>query len=175
MTVDDFQKIDVHFSESQFLASSNYMVKKLFHAISLNQLEDVNHFINDSVYQKFQGMIASSLEKNAKLVYDEVNVQSEVESIRQILNTYEIVVKAHCKYCKYFTSMDGKVIGGSSTNRMSITHQVVFQKEVDSQRQIVNRCLGCGASFNIKESGKCPNCGRIYDLEKFDYIIVKFE
>lgn len=175
MTVADFQKIDVHFSESQFLATSNYMIKQLLYSVSMNQLENVDYFIQDSVYQKFQNKIEDVKKNNARLVYDQVSVQCEIDSIQKILSTYQITVKAYCKYCKYFTSIDGKVIGGSPNNRISVIHRVTFQKNMVAENQLDRRCLGCGASYRVLESGKCPNCGRVYDLEKYDYVIVNFE
>lgn len=174
MTVEDYQKIDSHFSKSMFLANANHMIKKILNSITLNELEKVDHFISDSVYQKFKGQLEEPLKRNAKLVYDQVNVQSEIESIRKTVDSYQIDVVATCKYCKYFTDSLGNVIGGSPTNRMLIRHLVTFQKKIGAEKENTSRCLGCGASINILESGKCPNCGRIYDLEKFDFVITNF-
>ena len=43
------------------------------------------------------------------------------------------------------------------------------------EERVTNRCYGCGTTFDINQSGICPVCGRVYDLEEIDYYIDEFE
>ena len=175
MTVEEFQKLRHDFSESRFLSSANHMIKRMFNAVTLNQFDQIQHFMSDSVYQKFMDMKSSAEENHTKLVFNQVNVHCVIHDIMVQSEYDEISVRATCKYCKYFTSLDGTIVKGNSTNRIEREYLVVFQKPVNGHRGIVDRCLGCGRSLAVNESGVCPDCGRVYDLELFDYIIKKFD
>ena len=67
---------------------------------------------------------------------------------------------------------DDRIVSGDCDRRREVVKKVTFQKRKDaSSFGDVTRCLGCGTSLNINESGICPNCGRVFDLEKYDFVI----
>lgn len=174
MTIQELSHIDQTFNSELFINKANLMIKKVLHAITLNDLAKIDHFISDSVYNKLKNQIETANLNGIKIVYDEVNVNTSITDIKNQMNTYIIITTATIKCLKYFVQ-DGKITGGSDNNRINLTKKVVFKKIQNNENRDTNRCRGCGTTYNINESGICPTCGRIFDLEKVDYYIDEFE
>ena len=52
MTVEELENIDKDFNATLFVSYANNVIKKLFNSITLNRLDDVDHFYSDSVFYK---------------------------------------------------------------------------------------------------------------------------
>ena len=162
------------FRREEFLSNVNLIVNKVYQSISHLELNDVRHYLSDEIYHNISHEIEKYKDDGKRLVYDEVNVQSQITNAYQDSDYYYIEVKSDCKYLKYFI-LDGGVIEGNNTSRVEVPLRVLFQKRKDATSQDITRCSGCGTTLNIHHSGKCPNCGRIYDYYQYDYIIVKVD
>ena len=175
MTIDELEQKDSSFNSSIFISKANNMVKKLYNAVTLDELDTVDHFASDEVFNKFKEELATSKEKKEKLIYNQVNINTEINDIEETDDQYRINCSVYCKYYKYYLSEEGEFLHGNQDKRDEIIKQAVFCKKKTAKRDVVDHCSGCGFSLNINDNGKCPNCGRIFDLENFDYYLDKFE
>ncbi len=175
MTVEELVKKDSSFNSSIFISKANNMIKKLYNSVTLDELDTVDHFASDNVFNMFKSELEEAKANNEKLVYDQVNVSAEISNIVEEDGMFKITCSVLCKYCRYYTTPEGDYLHGNNDSRTEVTKQAVFCKKVGAKPGLVARCLGCGASLNVNDNGKCPNCGRIYDLEEFDYYLDSFE
>jgi len=175
MTVEELMEKDKNFNQSLFTSRANNMVKKLYNSITLNELNTVDHFVSDKVFNKFKKMQEDAINNGERLIFDQVNVDTLIKDIDIVDNTYKITCNITCKYCKYYLDKNGNVTRGNNTDRSTVIHIVTLCKKVGVERDNVARCFGCGTTFNINETGICPTCGRVFDLEEFDYYIDSFE
>ena len=49
------------------------------------------------------------------------------------------------------------------------------KKKITKSDKLVKKCPGCGASISVNTSGKCEYCGTIFNLEDYDYVIVRID
>ena len=174
MTVEELCKIDNSFNSSMFISRANNMIKKLYNSTTLDELDTVDHFASDEVFNKFKKKLEIAKNNNMKLIYDQVNVSTEIKDISMTEEAINISCNSTCSYCEYYIDNNGKIVSGSNTERKRVIHQVVFQKKFGARRTEVLRCLGCGTTFNFNENGICPTCGRVFDLEEYDYYLYMF-
>ena len=175
MTIAELVQKDNSFNSSIFISKANNMIKKLYNSTTLDELDNVDHFASDEVFNKFKRKLDDAKSKNLKLVYEQVNVDTNIRDIREENNNYIIYCLVTCKFYKYCLDANGNVVSGDNSSRSTIIHKVEFIKRVGAKNEEVSRCLGCGTPLDINNSGKCPNCGRVFDLEEYDYYINKFE
>lgn len=175
MTIQELAKKDETFNNELFITKANLMIKKVLHAVTLKDLSKVDHFISDNVYNKFKDQIEKAALNGTELVYDEVNVTTIIKDIKEQMDSYIIITNASIKCLKYFKSEDGTIMGGSDNSRIILNKKVIFKKVQNNENRDTNRCRGCGTTYNINESGICPVCGRIFDLEKIDFYIDEYE
>ena len=165
------------FIEEEFTNKANLRMKKIMNSYTLNTLENVAHFMTKELYEKLQRQLENNNKRGVAERFDELNVNAKIASTKEDQDYYYVLVKCFCKYIHYEESLEsGKVISGDKERRREMIKEVLFQKRKDATSYgEVARCLGCGTSINVNENGKCPNCGRIFDLEKYDYIIKEMD
>ena len=117
MTIQELQEKDKSFVESLFISKINNIFVKLFTAIILDELKDVtelieksivdelkdvDHFINDDVYEYASNIIENANSKNARQMYDELNVKdSKILTIEENTECYIINVLLNARYMDY--------------------------------------------------------------------------
>ena len=171
-----FHNYEEEFEKEEFISKVNLIVKKIYNAITMLEFKNVSHFMSEELARKFSREIELLKDEGKKLVYDEVSVQSQITNAYQDSDYYYIEVRCECQYIKYYVSLaDGKMIDGDTNNRVMVPAKLLFRKKKGTSMEEVTRCSGCGTTINIYHDGKCPNCGRIYDLHQYDYIIVKMD
>lgn len=158
-----------------FITKVNNIFIKLLTAVMEGNLEDVDHFISDSVYQEYTNYINKLNEKNERQMYDELNAKYTYITSREKTETKEIVtVKLISRYMDYIIDKDtAELISGNDQKRIEVPYELIFEKNLTTKEtKIAQKCPGCGANINVNNSGKCPYCGSIFDLENYDYILV---
>ena len=191
MTIQDLAQKDPTFNSELFITKANLMIKKILYAITLNDLAKVDHFISDKLYNNLLKQIENAHKNGYDLIYDEINVNTIVKNVKDEMGIYTIIADANIKCLKYLKSKEDNSIADSDrislnsqsinihaalpSNRINLTKRVVFKKVQNTENRDTNRCRGCGTTYNINESGICPTCGRVFDLEKVDYYIAEFE
>ena len=166
------------FNEAMFKTKVDNIFVKLFTAIMKGNLQEVDHFIGDEVYHKYQEYIDKLDSKNERQMYDELNVKHTDIIKRDILENKEVIkVRIISRYMNYIISKStGEFVRGDNTQRIEKKYNLTFEKKLDTKDiKIVRKCPGCGASISVNTSGKCDYCGTIYNLEDYDYILINIE
>ncbi len=166
------------FNTELFITKVNNVFVKLYTAIMKENLEEVNHFINDEVYNKFSEVIKNLSSKNLRQIYDELNVKDTIIISRNILDNKEVVkVKLISRYMDYLINKDtGKFVSGDNTKRVERENILTFEKNLNTKEKgLVRKCPGCGASISVNTTGVCSYCGSVYNLEDYDYILTSIE
>lgn len=171
MRIEELKLKDTSFSEDRFITKANSRIKKLFNAISLNKLSSIEHFLSEDMYRNILDMVESLNNSSSKIFYGEVNATCSISDILEDNDFYIIIVDCSLRYLKYYVDSNFKYVSGDNNNRIVDNQLITFKKNKAAKDSGVFRCLGCGATFNINADGVCPSCGRVFDLDEFDYII----
>ena len=175
MTVQELIQRDKTFNSEMFLSKAKNMIERVFAAVSENKLEKVDHFISDKVYDKFMTQINYADSKGCKLVFDKVRLNITITDIGIEVDSYRITTNVKVSCLRLFKSKENDSIVGGNINSFTHTdHVVVFKKKINNEVRVTNRCRGCGNTFDITQSGICPVCGRVFELEEVDYYIDDF-
>ena len=172
MTIEELREKDSDFNSSIFISKVNIAVKKMYYAVALNQLDTCDCFIGDRVLEKLKEKIKKAYDDGLRIIYNDVNVKAEIREINIVDNCFQIDVMCEIKRIKYYTYLNNnKVAKGDAHNSMVVYHRFALRKRLDAKESRVYTCFGCGANINLNDSGICEHCGRIFDLDKFDYTI----
>lgn len=166
------------FDEALFKTKVDNVFVKLFTAIMFGDLKEVDHFINDDVYNKYNSYIKELDSKNERQMYDELNVKSTTVLSREKLADKEIVkVELISRYMDYIIDKDtGDYKRGINDHRIEKKYILTFEKKLDAKNVgIVRKCPNCGASMDINKTGVCEYCKTVYKLEDYDYILTSIE
>lgn len=166
--------LDKDFNEAMFKTKVDNVFVKLLTSVMLDELDNVKHFINDSVYNKYKEYIDKLNSHNHRQMYDELNVKStEIRNVEITDDKFIITVNLISRYMDYLIDKNtGDFVSGENTRRIEKNYTLVFEKYRDTSKQKMARtCPGCGNNIDVNNSGKCNYCGRIYDLDKYDYIL----
>lgn len=156
------------------ISKVNNMVKLIYNSITLNKLEDVIQFMSGDLYNKFKKTIDDNTSNNCRIIYDEVNVNSEIKNITNMDEYIFIDVICNVKFLKYYVSLsDGSYISGDRDNRINKILNITLKRKSNVKDNETFECLGCGYSIDITNGYKCPKCGRVFDLNEYDFIIDK--
>ena len=176
MGIDEFARLDVGFQENKFLTKANSRIKKIYNGITLEKLDEVKHFMSEELFQKLFSLLKSYQDSGKRVIYDEVNVVCQIYSYEVSPDYFKVTVICDCRYLNYFLSSSTmEYLSGDMENRKKRSQKIVFLKKRNAKENSIFRCVGCGANFNINENGICPSCGRVYDLDDFDYILKDME
>lgn len=163
------------FNEAMFKTKVDNIFVKVYTSIMKGDLSTVSHFIGDSLEKTLQEKINNLKEQNQRQIYDELNVKDTQIINRIIKEDKELVeVKLISRYMDYIIDIDtGDLVSGDDSRRVEKVNILTFEKKINTKEiGIVRKCLGCGASISVNTSGKCAYCDRIYDQEKYDYVLV---
>ena len=162
------------FNEAVFKTKVDNIFVKLFTAIMLGDLKEVDHFISDEVYNKYNDYIKELDSKNQRQMYDELNVKDTIILNREVLEDKEIVeVLLISRYMDYIIDKDTlNLITGDNTKRIEKEYHLTFTKKNNTiGNSIIHKCPNCGASMHTNNSGVCEYCHTIYDQEEHDYVL----
>lgn len=171
MRIEELKLKDTSFSEDKFITKANGRIKKVYNAISLNKLPSIEHFLSEDMYENITNKVESLNNSSSKIFYGEVNVNSSISDILEDDEFFIIIVDCNLRYLKYYVDSNFNYSSGDNSNRIVDNQKIVFKKSKTAKDSGVFRCLGCGMTFNINADGVCPSCGRVFDLDEFDYII----
>jgi len=162
-------------NEAMFKTKVDNIFVKVYTSIMKQNLEDVSHFIGDSLEEELQTKINNLKSQNKRQMYDELNVKDTRILNRYIEEDKEIVeVELISRYMDYIIDIDtGDLLSGDDTRRKEKTNILRFEKKLDTKEiGIVRKCPGCGVSISVNTSGKCDYCGATFNQEDYDYILM---
>lgn len=170
----EIKNYDTKFIEEDFLSYAANVFVKSFSAIMLGNLNDVDHFLTDEVFEKIKSIREENDKKNQIQMYDELNVKNiEIIDFKIIDNDIEIYVDLDSRYMDYKMDKETKkTISGNDKERIERNYKLVFTKKLSAiKNDFINKCSGCGASMDTNSSGVCPYCGKIFVQEEHDYVL----
>lgn len=166
------------FNEAMFKTKVDNIFVKVCTSIMKQDLNDVSHFIGDTLEQELQNKINILKNNNQRQMYDELNVKDTKVLSRNIENDKEVViVELISRYMDYIIDIDtGDLITGDDTRRIQRTNILRFEKNINTKEiGLVRKCPGCGASISVNTSGKCEYCDTIFNQEDYDYVLVSID
>lgn len=158
-------------NKSKIQREVNSRLKKIYNAITLNELESVKHFLGEEAYEQLKTKQQTAYNNHLEWIYEEVNVDSTIHKIIEEDNLYKIEIIATVKCLEYTRSFEGKIVSGTDQRRIEKQVSVMIQMKKNPENKLIYRCSGCGVTLNIDESGICPQCGRVIDGTDLDFMI----
>lgn len=168
---------DKSFDESVFLSRIDHVFIMVLSAIMDNDMSSVKHYLSDDVYNKFDSLV-KGYEKDGKIrLFDEMNIKSsEISNVEISDNKINITCHIVTRYMDYFLDSNGEYLSGINDHRIETDHYVVFSKRLDAEElKSARRCPNCGSTLDINNSGICPYCNSVFNLEKYDYIVTSMD
>ena len=176
--LENLLKHDQDFSESKFKSKVENTFVQIKLSIVTGKIDKIDHFVNDEVYDKLKEIVQENINNNRIQIYDELNVaEVQILNIEELDDCFNIQVRVHSKALDYFIDKNTKkYLSGNNTSRTDRYTEITFTKAKDAKSFKVNRkCPSCGANIDVNSNGKCSYCHRIFNLEKYDWIITKME
>ena len=172
--MDELLKIDKTFNEGMFITKVNNIFVMLHSAIMMDDLNRVKHYISDSIFEKYEGFLASLNKNNARQMYDELNVKNtKIKNIDIKDDCVIINVELISRYMDYVVNKDtGKFISGYNDHRIEKRYNLEFTKIIGAKVYSMDKkCPGCGANIDVNNHGRCDYCGTIFDAKNYDWIL----
>lgn len=173
--INELIKLDENFNEASFKSYIANVFVKLLTSVMLDELDTVKHFLSDNVYNEYKEKTNNLNKQNLRQMYDELNVKDSIISNIQITDdNFIITVNLTSRYMDYLIDKDtSKLVRGNNTSRIEKEYILTFTKKRNFlQQNAVRKCPGCGASIDVNNNGKCSYCDTLYNLEKYDYILI---
>ena len=145
-----------NFNKQEFLNNGYKIYKDVQNAWMNFKLDDVKDVITDEIYNMYDSQLSTlevkgekNIMKDFKLVKSylkDVNVQNETITITTgyIIEMYDYIIE----------ESTGKVLRGSSTNKLRIVYEMKFRQTLNSNEK-VDHCPNCGAKIEMNSSGTC--------------------
>ena len=150
------------------------MIVQYLTGIMKNDISDAEHFIKDQPKEYALNIINDMITNNCRKMYDELNV-SNIRISNGIHSNNEVIyqVSATIKSLDYMMDLSSGERYGSHNTRGEREINLKVVKKNNTTQDSVMRCPGCGHSIDVYYSGKCENCGSIFNLEDYDYQILE--
>lgn len=174
--VEQILTYDSSFNEAMFKSYVDNVFVKIYTAVMMDELETVKHFMTQDVYQSFLEKINQLNKQNLRQMYDELNVKStNIINFQASEDLLVIEVKLISRYLDYFLNKEtGDFVAGNNQTRVEkINYLTLTKKRNFLTQSAVRKCPGCGASISVNTNGKCSYCGVTYNLDDYDYILMK--
>lgn len=174
MTVQEFKEYDHSFDGTNFITKVNNIIVKYFNSITLNEIDKVDHFVGDKVFETGKRIIKDAEDNGCVHMFDELNIRgTNINSIDMDENAYYIHVRTELLYMDYMLDKKtGKLVSGDNSKRTSHLMIMTFKKNRNATEQtLVRTCPTCGASLNTNNTGICEYCHTVYDQENHDWVL----
>ncbi len=172
--MNDLQKEDNKFLNSEFITNVNNIFVQLNISIMKNDLTTIDHFVDDNVFNQLKNKLDILNSNNQTQVFDEINIkQTTVLRIEELEEHFIGKVNITSEYISYVIDKTTKtIISGDPNLTVEKENYLTFQKQKDTKIQKeARKCHSCGSNININDNGKCQYCGAIYNLENYDWVL----
>ena len=163
-----------NFNKQEFLNNGYKIYKDVQNAWMNFKLDDVKDVITDEIYNMYDSQLSTlevkgekNIMKDFKLVKSylkDVNVQNETITITTgyVIEMYDYIIE----------ESTGKVLRGSSTNKLRIVYEMKFRQTLNSNVK-VDHCPNCGAKIEMNSSGTCEYCGSKLVSENTKWVLTE--
>ena len=112
MTVQELILKDKSFNSEIFMVKANDMIKRVYNALALDELDKINHFISDRVYKKLETQLNSVKANDCQLVYDDLITNVTITDIRMDLDSYRIITSVRVNCLRYTKGLSAPFLWG---------------------------------------------------------------
>lgn len=165
---------DKDFTEAKFKTKVDNMYIQIFTAVMKQDLIRVKHFLSEELYSKFEKKVEELQNKNLMQIYGELNVSdTNIINASESDDEFEIEVKLLTKYLDYKIDKNTKkMVSGNSEVRTEEYKKIILTKTKNAKSLgIARTCQSCGANMDLNFNGRCPYCGTVFELKKYDWVI----
>ena len=163
-----------NFNKQEFLDNGYSIYKDVQNAWMNFKLEDVKDEITDELYNMYESQL-TTLE-----VKGEQNIMKDFKVVKSYLkdavvqnNTITITTGYVIQMYDYIIEKStGKVIRGSSNNKLKIVYEMKFRRTLDENAKI-DKCPNCGAKIDMNTSGICEYCGSKLVSENTKWVLTE--
>lgn len=160
-----------NFDKSKFIEEGYGIYLAVQDAWMNFKLEDVKNVLTDEMYNMYesqldtlqvkgeQNIMKDFVRKNAYLKNVEVQNDNITITACYVIEFYDYIIE----------QSSGKVLRGSSNNKIRITYNMKFRKTVNAKSVLTN-CPNCGAKLEeMNGAGTCKYCGSkiVYENSKW--------
>ncbi len=171
-------KHDTNFSESKFKSKvENYFVQIQLSMVT-GKIEKIHHLVNDATFEKIKSKVQEDIKNNRIQIFDELNVANvQIVNVEEDNDCFKIEAQIFSKSLEYYIDKNTKeYLSGNNQSRTNKCTFITLKKEKNAKDlNIVRKCPSCGANIDINTNGQCKYCHRIFDLEKYDWIVTNLE
>ena len=140
----------------------------LLTAIAEDNIDRVDHFLDDTLANRYREIVNNNINKNVKQKFEMLNI-TNVSIINETKDT--LVVNAKTRYVNYKVNRkNNSLVEGNNISRQTYSVILKFRK-TNVKSQIAYECPGCGASLNLNEKSICEHCGRPID-ERYSPLVL---
>lgn len=174
--IEEISKYDSNFNESEFIGKVDRIFIMFLDSIMQRDVSVVDHYANDQICSYISKLIDEYSQKHIIRLFDEANIKStKIIDFKMLDNKFIINVELISRYKDYFINEDdGNYISGINDHRIETSHILTFEKNINAlDAGIVTSCTNCGNSINANVNGVCPFCNKVFDMEKYEYILTE--
>ena len=140
----------------------------LLHAISKENISIVDHFLEDSLTEKYKNMIDNNIKNNVRQVFRQLNI-TNLNIINE--DNKSLTLQGTTRYISYFVDRkNNKYVSGDNINRISKNITMKFRKN-NIENKVLYNCPNCGAGMKINTTGICSYCGTTLDDKYTPYVL----
>jgi len=171
------EKFDSSLNDETFKSKVNNIFVLLLSSVMNKDIERVDHFISDDVFNKYKVMIEYLKDKNYIQMYEQLNVKStEIKNIEKLEDKIVVTVHLVSRALEYIMDSEKNIVTGNDNTRLEKEYILTLEKSINVKKQsIARKCPSCGANMDVNYSGECQYCGTIYNNEDFDYILTNIK
>ena len=171
---DEIKKLIPNFDKYAFLKEGFNIYYDIQMAWMNFKLEDIKDKVTDEIYNMYESQLVT-LE-----VKGEQNIMKDFKVVKSYLkdavvqnNTITITTGYVIQMYDYIIEKStGKVIRGSSNNKLKIVYEMKFRRTLDENAKI-DKCPNCGAKIDMNTSGICEYCGSKLVSENTKWVLTE--
>ena len=172
--IEEIRKYDKDFNEATFISKVDHIFIMILNAIMDNNIDSVKHYLSNDVYKKYNELVTTYKQKGLTRLFDEMNIKkTEIINYNIINNNIIIIVKIDTRYMDYFIDSNGDYVSGINNHRIQKEFFIKLKKPINSKGLLeARRCNNCGKTLDINDSGICPYCKQVINIENNEYIVI---
>lgn len=149
-----------NFNKTEFLNEGFKIYCDVQNAWMNFKLEDVKDVITDELYNMYESQLSTLEVKGEQNIMKDIKLkQCYLTDVVNQNNNITITTKYVIEMYDYIIEQGtGKVLRGSSTNKLRITYEMKLRKTLNENAK-VEQCPNCGGKITMNSSGTCEYCG----------------
>lgn len=168
------KEIIPEFNKKEFLQDGYKIYCDVQNAWMNFKLDDVKDEITDELYNMYDSQLSTlDIKGEQNIMKDFKLVNSYLKNFANQNGNMTIVTGYVIEMYDYIIEKDtGKVLRGTSNNKIRVTYEMKFRKTLNKTTELKN-CPNCGAEININSSGVCPYCSSKIVVDNTKWVLTE--